>query len=155
MHIFSFWLFGLMLYVPVNSYGPVGKVSSPNNTFYWESLTKRLTSTLCSRREDNGRRNYFMISAKVWDRAGVDLATPRSAVRHVTDCATRPGTYIMTTFIMEPVRNYRVKTTTVTWCLNLRPLSWVFKAEFMHVNPFKPNEHFVSIFRGVRCFFFL
>ena len=34
---------------------------------------------------------------KVWDRAGIQLATPGSAVRlasvarHVTDCATRPG----------------------------------------------------------------
>ena len=34
---------------------------------------------------------------KVWDRAGIKLATPGSAVRHasvarhVTDCATRPG----------------------------------------------------------------
>ena len=37
------------------------------------------------------------ISTKVWDRAGFELATPGSAVRHtsvarqVTDCATRPG----------------------------------------------------------------
>ena len=37
------------------------------------------------------------ISTKVWDRAGVELATPGSAVRHasvarhVTHCATRPG----------------------------------------------------------------
>ena len=43
-------------------------------------------------------------STKVWDRAGIELATPGSAVRHaavarhvtdcgdVTDCATRPGT---------------------------------------------------------------
>ena len=37
------------------------------------------------------------ISTKVWDRAGIELATPGSAVRlasvarHVTDCATRPG----------------------------------------------------------------
>ena len=28
---------------------------------------------------------------KVWDRAGMKLVTPASAVRHVTDCATRPG----------------------------------------------------------------
>ena len=37
------------------------------------------------------------ISTKVWDRTGIKLATPGSAVRHasvarhVTDCATRPG----------------------------------------------------------------
>ena len=40
----------------------------------------------------------WSISTKVWDRAGIELATPGSAVRlasvarHVTDCATRPGT---------------------------------------------------------------
>ena len=28
---------------------------------------------------------------KVWDRAGIELATPGSAVRHVTDCAAQPG----------------------------------------------------------------
>ena len=41
----SLLLFSLMLYVPVNSYGHVGVVSSPNHTFSWASLTKRLTST--------------------------------------------------------------------------------------------------------------
>ena len=48
------------------------------------------------------------ISTKVWYRAGIELATPGSAVRHesvarhVTDCATRPGpdksAYCMTIF---------------------------------------------------------
>ena len=43
----------------------------------------------------------WSISTKVWDRAGIELATPGSAARHasvarhVTDCATRPGTYIV------------------------------------------------------------
>ena len=41
-------LFGLMLNVPVNSYGHVRMVSSPNNTFSWASLTKQLTSTSCA-----------------------------------------------------------------------------------------------------------
>ena len=40
-------LFCLMLYVPVNSYGHAGTVSSPNHTFYWANLTKPLTSTSC------------------------------------------------------------------------------------------------------------
>ena len=37
------------------------------------------------------------ISTKVWERAGIELANPESAVRlasiarHVTDCATRPS----------------------------------------------------------------
>ena len=39
----------------------------------------------------------WSISTKVWDRAGIELATPGSAVRHasvarhVTDCAMQPG----------------------------------------------------------------
>ena len=54
---------------------------------------------LNQRREENGSRNYFMsnLCKKVWDRARIKLATPRSAVRlvstvrHITDCATWPG----------------------------------------------------------------
>ena len=45
----------------------------------------------------------WSISTKVWDWAGIELATPGSAVRlasvarHVTDCATRPGLQPATT----------------------------------------------------------
>ena len=42
------YLFGFVLYVPVNSYGHVGVVISPSHTFSWASLTKQLTSTLCT-----------------------------------------------------------------------------------------------------------
>ena len=35
-------LFVLLLYVPVNSYGHGGKVSSPNHLFSWASWNKRL-----------------------------------------------------------------------------------------------------------------
>ena len=38
----------LLLYVPVNSYGHYETVSSPNHTFSWASLNKRLTSTSCT-----------------------------------------------------------------------------------------------------------
>ena len=41
-------LFGLMLYVPVNSYGYAGTVSSPNHTFLLGKLSKQLTSTSCT-----------------------------------------------------------------------------------------------------------
>ena len=45
----QFWVdFGLILYVPVNSYGHVGTVSSPNHIFSSASLTKGLTSILCT-----------------------------------------------------------------------------------------------------------
>ena len=42
----------------------------------------------------------------VWDRAGIELATPGSAVRHtsvarqVTDCAMRPGLSCVLCFLM-------------------------------------------------------
>ena len=39
----------LLLYVPVNSYhGHYRMVSSPNHTFSWASLNKRITSTSCT-----------------------------------------------------------------------------------------------------------
>ena len=34
------------------------------------------------------------ISKKVWDRAGIELATPGTAVRHATNCATGPGSVL-------------------------------------------------------------
>ena len=52
----------------------------------------------------------WSISTKVWDRAGIELATPGSAVRlasvarHVTDCATRPGH-----------KGLGIYTTTIVW----------------------------------------
>ena len=67
--LFVFFVLFCCFTSQVNSYGHCGTVSSPNHT----------------------------ISTKVWDRAGIELATPGSAVRlasvarHVTDCATRPG----------------------------------------------------------------
>ena len=101
----------------VNSYvcGHDGTVSSPNHTFSWASLNKQLTRTLCTTFACNwqqpflndsaeGRRMTvdiisWSISTKVWDQARMKLVTPGSAVRlaysiarHVTDCATRPGT---------------------------------------------------------------
>ena len=95
----------------VNSYGYGGTVSSSHHTFSWAGLNKRLTSNSCTyfacnwqqpflNKSAEGRRmtvekNSRSISMKVWDRTGIVLATPGSAVRHasvarhVTDCATR------------------------------------------------------------------
>ena len=86
----------------VNSYGHDGTVKSPNHTFSWASLNKQLTSTLCtyfglqlttlldwfSKREENDRRNYFMINLHESMGPGIKLA---SVAWHVTDCATRSG----------------------------------------------------------------
>ena len=57
----------LLLYVPVNSYGNGWPVSSPNHTFSWARLNKQLTSASStyfrfSGREQNDRRNYFLIN---------------------------------------------------------------------------------------------
>ena len=46
LSMLSCWLVGLLFYIPVNSYGNVGMVSSPNyRPFSWASLNRRLTST--------------------------------------------------------------------------------------------------------------
>ena len=56
-----------------------------DNNPSWISGRRRMTVEIIS----------WSISAKVWDRAGIELATPgmaarhASVVRHVTDCATR------------------------------------------------------------------
>ena len=69
-------LFVLLLYVPVNSYGHGGRVSSPNHSFSWANLNKQLTNNSCiyfclqlattllewiSGREENNRRNYCIV----------------------------------------------------------------------------------------------
>ena len=81
--------------------------------FSWASLNKQLTSNrahtfACDWQQPfmndsaEGRRMTveiisWSISTKVWDRAGIELATPGFAVsfasvtRHVTNCTTRPG----------------------------------------------------------------
>ena len=81
--------------------------------FSWTSLTKLLTSTLCTyfhfwmtitllewaeRRKLAVEIISWSISMKVWYRVGIELATPGSTVRHVsavwyvTNCATQTGT---------------------------------------------------------------
>ena len=89
-------LFGLLLYVPVNSYGHGGTVSSPNHTFSWASLNKQFTSISCTYfrlkltttlNESAEERRMtveiisWSISTKVCDPAGIELTTPGSAVR--------------------------------------------------------------------------
>ena len=73
---FDSFLFVLILYVKVNSYGHVGMVSSPNHTFFpgqawlsgWPVLCVHnfncnwLQPFLNQQKEGNGRRNYFMIN---------------------------------------------------------------------------------------------
>ena len=75
--------------LPVNSYGHVGTVSSPNHIFFLGEL-------------DLAVNQYFMyilslVSDKLFHdpspcKAGMEHATPGSAVRHATDCTRRPGT---------------------------------------------------------------
>ena len=43
-----FCLFVLLLYIPSQHLWLSGMVSSPNHTFSWASLNKRLNSTLCT-----------------------------------------------------------------------------------------------------------
>ena len=119
----------------VNIYGHCGTVSSPNHTFSWAGLNKGLTSNLCTycnkydpmshcnwqqpflNESAEGRRMTveiisWSISTKVWNRTGIELVTPGSAVRHasvarhVTDCATRPGILMQRFFERKIVNNF-------------------------------------------------
>ena len=108
-------LFVLLLYVPSQQlWSWRVSVSSPNHTFSWANLNKQLTSTSCSAHtfvcnwqqpflndSAEGRRMTIeiisrSISAKLWDRTGIKLSTPGSAVRlasvtrHVTNCSNSP-----------------------------------------------------------------
>ena len=95
----------LLLYAPSQQ---LWSLRDGQFTFSWASLNKQLTSPLLVTdnkpflSDSEGRRMTveiitLSISTKVWDRAGIELATPGSAVRlasvarHVTDCATWPG----------------------------------------------------------------
>ena len=102
------YLFDLMLNVPVNSYGHVEMVSSPNPNIFLSKLDLVVNqyfvhhTCACNLESAEGRRMSieiisWSISTWVWDLAGITLATPGSAVRHVsavkhvTDCPTQPG----------------------------------------------------------------
>ena len=97
--------------MPGNTYGNVGTVSSPNHTFFLGKLGQAVNQNFVhilslvtdpsflesiSGREDLG--NYFMNNLHESMGPGRNrTATPESAVRHasvvrhVTDCAMRPG----------------------------------------------------------------
>ena len=75
VRIHSGWLVGLIIYAPVNSYGHVGMVSSPNHIFFLGKLDLVVNQyflhilllvtdnnpSWISGREENGGRNYFII----------------------------------------------------------------------------------------------
>ena len=94
----------------VARYGHVETVSSPNHIFTLGKLNKAFNQffmhTLWLVTDNNpswisGRRRMtvevisWSISKKVWGRAGIELATPGSAVRLATDCATGPGIWLI------------------------------------------------------------
>ena len=125
--------------------------STPNHTFSWASLNKQLTvlrahTFACNWQQHflndsaEGRRMTveiisWSISMKVWDRAGIKLATPESAVRlisvarHVTDCATLHGVnsgIILKTFTHAEYKNYVYFQLTM-WAFNSGELKWLKK----------------------------
>ena len=93
---FWFWFVALHPYDPVNSYGHVGTVSSPNQTFFLCKLEQAVIQYfvhILLLVTDNGSVEgmrmtveiiSWSISAKVWDRVGIELATPGSAARHTS-----------------------------------------------------------------------
>ena len=81
----------------------LGRVSSPHQTFFLGVLSVLCAHTFaCNWQQPfldesaEGRRLTveiisWSISTKVWNQAGIKLGAPESSVRHITDCATRPG----------------------------------------------------------------
>ena len=73
---------------------------------------------------------------KVWDQAGIELATPGSAVRpasvtrHVTDCATRPGIN-HSALLLADTREVLVSTFTLYEIQNLLALRCACVATFV------------------------
>ena len=146
---FSTWLFKIttmVLFVCFVALHPkstamviAGRSVHLTTLFSWASLNKQLTSNrahtfACNWQQPfmndsaKGRRMTveiisWSISTKVWDRAGIELATPRSSVsfasvtRHVTDCATRPGTttmvhrYITVLNFYQPINKVNLQST--------------------------------------------
>ena len=84
---------------------------------------------------------------KVWDGAGIELATPGSAVklisvaRHFTDCATQPG-IVQCTYL--GVSGYNFQKTIVFFCL---------KIFFTFTRSVDPDEmqHYAAFHLGLRC----
>ena len=118
--------------------------------FSWASLNKQFTSNrahpfACNWQQPfmndsaEGRRMTveiisWSISTKVWDRAGIELATPGSAVsfasvtRHVTDCATRPGSLRLINMSLLPSWKFHVWTCMnhlLNICLSISELDWI------------------------------
>ena len=92
-------------------------------------LTDNNPSWINQRKEENDRRNYFMINLhQSMDRAGIELAIPGSAVRHasvarhVTDCDTRPA--IVALFICGLMVLTHVALEWLWHCLSV--FSWFF-----------------------------
>ena len=89
----------------------------------------------------------WSISTKVWDRTGIELATPGSAVRHasvarhVTDCATRPGDpWSCGKWDKHDCKNSHVVIISFLFTLpyvNLR-LKYVWFSGFLTDNPYPP-----------------
>ena len=103
--------------------------------FSWASLNKQLTSNRAHIFACNWQQPFmndsaegsrmtveiisWSISTKVWDRAGMELATLGSAVsfasvtRHVTDCATRPGALVQ---FLYPFSTWTDGFSHLVWC---------------------------------------
>ena len=89
----------------------------------------------------------WSISTKVWDRTGIELATPGSAVRHasvarhVTDCATRPGVFRVNLILFEPMILVRQLSAicdgvlNCDWGCKFKPRSW-HRLSFRLLSPY-------------------
>ena len=103
------FVFDLILYASVNSYGHDEELSS-HTYFYLSKLDEAVNQyfvhilslvtdknpRIGSRRRITVEIISWSISMKVWEWVVIELGTPGSAVRHITNCATRFGMTFLT-----------------------------------------------------------
>ena len=87
-------MFDLLLYIPVNSYGPVVIFSLPNHTFFLGKLEQAVNQyfvyviSLVNDNNSTWIKNMtveiisWSISMKVWDQARIKLTTSGSVVKY-------------------------------------------------------------------------
>ena len=104
----------------------------PNHTFFpgqvW--LTDNNRSWISEGRRMAIEFISWSISLKEWDRAGIELATPGSAVRHVTDCAMQPGTYMEK--MLNHIGNHLIFSCPEVWGIRKYKRTCVFFEPWLH-----------------------
>ena len=99
----------------------------------------------------------WSISTKLWDQAQIELATPGSTIRHVTDCAKRPYFYFnqidkdlqyLTAFLISSLKRLRMQSIVLALVLNKLLALWMlsnFASFFCCLLTFFHNNNFSKL----------